>query len=296
MKVKCDYCGNTYEDTQPKCPYCAGPNSSHQNTGNPKTIEELKEWYKARNLPAPEVTRFFIGEDYKKPKAFGIYKDYNGDFVVYKNKADGTRAVRYQGKDEEYAVNELLQTLKDEIVHQKNLNAMNRAGASSGGHGAPRPGGYGTIMSREEKARHREETKALRVMGIMWIITLALIVGAAMFYGRHTGYYQYNDTVYYNNSGDWYTYDTYWHRVRSDDLAPAVIEMNYDDYYLSGKWNSTINSSDWNNSSFARSSSSSGTRSGSNSSWTSSWSSDSSYDWGGSDSWDSGGTDWDSDW
>ena len=85
MKIQCDYCGNTYEDTLEKCPSCGAPNPSHQNTGKPKTIEELKDWYKRRNLPDPEVTRFFIGVDYKKPKAFGIYKDEaTGDFIVYK--------------------------------------------------------------------------------------------------------------------------------------------------------------------------------------------------------------------
>ena len=40
-------------------------------------------------------------------------------FIVYKNKADGTRAVRYKGTDEAYAVNELYLKLKDEILNQK---------------------------------------------------------------------------------------------------------------------------------------------------------------------------------
>ena len=58
--------------------------------------------------------RFFIGINYKKPKAFGIYQD--GDqFIVYKNKANGERAIRYQGTDETYAVNELYLKLKSEI-------------------------------------------------------------------------------------------------------------------------------------------------------------------------------------
>ena len=74
MKIQCDYCGNTYEDTLEKCPNCGAPNPSHQNAGKPKTIEELKDWYKKRNLPAPEVTRFFIGVDYKQPKALESIK------------------------------------------------------------------------------------------------------------------------------------------------------------------------------------------------------------------------------
>ena len=74
---------------------------------NTKTIAELQQWYQDRHLPPYETTRFFIGINYKKPKAFGIYQD--GDqFIVYKNKANGERAIRYQGTDEAYAVNELI--------------------------------------------------------------------------------------------------------------------------------------------------------------------------------------------
>ena len=90
--------------------------------GTPKTIEELQAWYEARNLPPSDVTRFFIGVNYKGPKAFGIYKEGN-DFIVYKNKADGQRAVRYKGSDEAYAVNELYLRLKEEILNQKKSTA-----------------------------------------------------------------------------------------------------------------------------------------------------------------------------
>lgn len=65
--------------------------------------------------------KIFIGINYKKPKAFGIYQD--GDqFIVYKNKANGERAIRYQGTDEAYAVNELYLKLKSEILNQKANN------------------------------------------------------------------------------------------------------------------------------------------------------------------------------
>lgn len=86
----------------------------------PKTIEELKQWYVAHNLPDEMITRFFIGKNYQEPKAFGIYQEpATGDFVVYKNKANGTRAERYRGKNEAYAVTELWLKLKEEILHQK---------------------------------------------------------------------------------------------------------------------------------------------------------------------------------
>ena len=44
--------------------------------------------------------RFFIGEDFREARAFGIYKAGENRFVVYKNKSDGSRAVRYDGPDE----------------------------------------------------------------------------------------------------------------------------------------------------------------------------------------------------
>ena len=199
MKIQCDYCGNTYEDTQEKCPSCGAPNPSHQNTGKPKTIEELQDWYKKRNLPAPEVTRFFIGVDYKEPKAFGIYKDENGEFIVYKNKADGSRAVRYKGKDEQYAVNELYQRLKDEIVHQKHLNEGNRSGGS--GSGSVFSGGGG---GRDGKTPFGP--KLVRFLIKFWII--AVLVSFLITFivtpirNRHNGYYQYGEAILYNYQDD----------------------------------------------------------------------------------------------
>ena len=59
--------------------------------------------------------RLFIGEDYKEPKAFGIYKDEeSGNYIVYKNKANGERAIRYQGNEEE-ASQILWDRLEEEI-------------------------------------------------------------------------------------------------------------------------------------------------------------------------------------
>ncbi|RKM62206.1 hypothetical protein D6855_01935 [Butyrivibrio sp. CB08] len=279
MKIQCDYCGNTYEDTQEKCPSCGAPNPSHQNTGKPKTIEELKDWYKKRNLPAPEVTRFFIGQDYKKPKAFGIYKDEStGDFIVYKNKADGTRAVRYQGKDEQYAVNELYQRLKDEIVHQKHLNSEKKSGTRSSGKGRKKQSKLSLLISE--------------FFFWFWIIAfIAAFVGSLIIVpikNRHNGYYQYDSAILYNYQGDWFYWDdNEWERYGyfDDTTIPTAIESNYDEYYMSKDWNNSYYVGDWDDSSYYDYYHS-----------TSDSDSDSDYDWGSDDSWDSGGTDWDSDW
>ena len=125
MKVKCDYCGQLIDENLPTCPNCGGSlsTSNRVSGGQPKTIEELQQWYKDHHLPPENITRFFIGKDIKEPKAFGIYKNSSGDFVVYKNKANGERAVRYEGADEGYAVNEIYQRLRAEIADQKSHSA-----------------------------------------------------------------------------------------------------------------------------------------------------------------------------
>lgn len=134
MDIKCEFCGNIINENDRKCPYCGAANSAVRRSadGTPKTIEELQRWYMDRNLPPYEVTRFFIGVDYRQPRAFGIYRD-GGEFVVYKNKADGERAIRYRGSDEAYAVNELYLKLKSEILNQKEHNLNRRAGQASYG-------------------------------------------------------------------------------------------------------------------------------------------------------------------
>ena len=135
MQIKCDYCGSFISDTDPKCNHCGAPNAHLVRNAPevPKTIEELKAWYQAMNLPPEGITRFFIGKDVGEMRAFGIYKDEtSGNFVVYKNKDDGVRAIRYEGKDEAYAVNEIYLKLKAEILHQKELN--NRANKVSSRH------------------------------------------------------------------------------------------------------------------------------------------------------------------
>ena len=114
---KCPYCGGVVRSDEKSCPHCGAENAlfiedSPRTIQHPTTIEELQEYCAERGMPLLRM-RFFIGEDYKEPKAFGIYRD-GKNVVVYKNKADGSRAVRYKGPDEEHAVNELFQKLLSE--------------------------------------------------------------------------------------------------------------------------------------------------------------------------------------
>ena len=80
----------------------------------PRTIEEFQAFCAERNMPL-EKMRFFIGVDYKQPRAFGIYACGDGTFVVYKNKDDGSRSIRYNGTDEAEACAILFDKMVSEI-------------------------------------------------------------------------------------------------------------------------------------------------------------------------------------
>lgn len=107
------------------------PENNRNYYSQPRTIAELEGWYRDRNLPPYETTRFFIGINYTGARAFGIYQEGN-EFIVYKNKDDGSRAIRYQGPDEAFAVNELYLKLKSEIMARKNPNSSRSSGSGRG--------------------------------------------------------------------------------------------------------------------------------------------------------------------
>lgn len=259
MKIKCDYCGAVIDETMKQCPSCGAPLSGANRTSDeqPKTIEQLKDWYVAHHLPAEEITRFFIGKNVTEPKAFGIYKTSTGDCVVYKNKSTGERAIRYQGADEAYAVNELYQRLKAEIADQK-------------GHSPAGP----TKPTSTKKTR-----KGCGCLAAIFIVAIALF--AIFDKSIPNGYYNYQGTQYYRQGSSWYYYDANtddWYE--SPDLE-GIDDKNYKDYSMDLHTGKDFEESSWYDA-------------GSTSDdydW------DDDDDWGSSSSdWDSGSTDWDSDW
>ena len=269
---KCQYCDSTISSEDQKCPSCGAPNPNYvANTERtvflPKTIEELKEYCAERGMPLLRM-RFFIGEDYREPRAFGIYRE--GDtFIVYKNKSDGSRAVRYRGPDEAYAVNELFLKLLDEC-HNRGIYPDGKAGME-------------TIRSNVNRGSEIRRGLLKALLGfIAWLAMVAAIIGVTSgirsCVHRNDGYYQFSDNlVYYHYGNDWYYTSTendagYWY-----EGTPPVSD--YENYSIGTDFDS-----DWGVSNFYNSSTyDSLTESSSSSS--------SDYD-----SWDSGGTDWDSDW
>jgi hypothetical protein len=236
MKIKCEYCGSYIDDTDEKCPNCGGVNSNLKRNADeaPHTIEELKQWYTSHNLPPENVTRFFIGKNYTGARAFGIYKDEaTGNFVVYKNKSDASRAIRYQGKDESYAVNELYMKLKEEIVNQKQHNLNNANNTQYAKYRAPAtPSAKNTIKSI-----------------IIFIIFFAIFISIVKYTMRPSrGYYNYDGNYYYYQSGTWYEYDYYsgWYPT----YAPDELADNYHDYYSSSYYSSYYGTDDFSDSSY----------------------------------------------
>lgn len=132
---KCPYCGADVRSDEKNCPGCGAPNELYVTEApaadslRPKTMEELLDFAAERHMPL-ERMRFFVGKDYREPKAFGVYRDASGNYIVYKNKANGERAVRYSGPDEARAVGELYDKLLAEC-HNRHLYPEEVPGRSS---------------------------------------------------------------------------------------------------------------------------------------------------------------------
>lgn len=260
MSKRCYHCGEPLSPRDKVCPRCgADANESRR----PRTIYELRAYCAEKRVPL-EKLRFFIDEDYREPKAFGIYQDDEGQFVVYKNKADGTRAIRYRGPDEAHAVSEIFQKLRSEVELRREKKGVSRS--------SPR------------------KRKAARVPVIIAITTILIILagffGALFLSLRNTpsrGYYHYDGSDYYYYN-DWYRYD-------DDEWVPAYdiaeeLEEDYRDYRtydFDGE--DSFEDSSWYDYEYERSHSDDD-----DDDWDDDWGDD---DW---DDWDSGDTDWDSDW
>ncbi len=264
---KCQFCGATVTSDEKQCPGCGAANPNYVAKENliitlPKTIEELKTYCAQHGMPLLRM-RFFIGENYQEPKAFGIYQD--GDrFVVYKNKSDGSRSVRYNGPDEAYAVGELFGKLLDEC-HKRNIYPDGKPSGSSGTRGGKKSQGEGSKVF-------------LLYLGIM--VLIGLLIFLAPDKHKQDGYYRTKDNrIYYRYGDDWYTQSySDWSRTY------GFPENDYTQYFEGTSFESDWGGKSFQNSDTYRSIKEQEERERSSSR-------DNDYD-----SWDSDDTDWDSDW
>jgi len=259
--------------------------NNKSNSQTPRTIKQLRSWYEARNLPSPYITRFFIGEDVQEPKAFGIYRDNSGNYVVYKNKADGTRAIRYRGRDEARAINEIYLKLKQEIANRK----------------------FSSKYDEVTDSQVQVVTDGFKLLLGVFLLILALLISVRgcirlVTYKGSRGYYKTKDALYYRyNTSNWYIYDALldtWEYLEYNSL-PVDVRTNSDEYYQGEDWSQEIGAPNFEDTEYYESLAESEHDSNSYYSDDDSdydWSGDSDYNWDSGDSWDSGDTNWDTDW
>ncbi|MCR4670630.1 MAG: hypothetical protein K5643_05500 [Saccharofermentans sp.] len=266
MKVLCDYCGKPIDETLASCPECGAVNKHMLRSGNqvPKTIEELQAFVEEHNIPVDRM-RFFIGIDYQEPRAFGIFKrPDNQNCIVYKNKSDGTRIIRYEGADEAYAVNEIYQKMKAEYLEHRQM--LDRRSFFDGGdYGKGHPERPFTDYRKPAPPPPKEKFKYSRgnnILGnndgsalasaILALLFLAVVIASSFtacdatlareFFDElgsievdsdsdrpEDGYYEYGDEYYYYDDDRWYGIDDdgYW----AETEVPDDLDDNYDDYF-----------------------------------------------------------------
>ena len=257
----------------------------------PETIDEFKIWYAKKGLPPENITRFFIGKDYLEPRAFGIYKnEITGEFIVYKNKSDGSRSIRYQGTDEAYAVRELYLRLEEEIRNQNSTN--NYRPRSSYGSNDTSDKIKETIENTVGRTKSGIGTAIKSTFfGIIVFVFFTIFQLFSGFFSIYDGYYRYNDSYYYHLNSSWYTYSNIsgWNR----GTPPDEVKKNYKEYYLGSSYSYNYDVDNFEYTSYYQDAQDrdSDYSSSSDSSWSSSDDS-----WSSSDDWDSSSTDWDSDW
>ena len=273
MSKRCYHCGEPLSEKDKVCPRCGA--DAHESR-KPKTIYELRVYCAQKHVPLADI-RFFIDEDYRGPKAFGIYQDDEGQFVVYKNKADGTRAIRYRGPDEAHAVNEIYEKMKDEVElrRAKKRGGVTRSSVTRSPSRPKKPGTIRTVM----------------LGAIISMLTVAVMIVVIAFIAlRGTprrGYYHYgSDTYYYYH--DWYRFD-------EDDWYPAEeipqeLEEDYRDYRTDDYDVPAFEDTEWYDYEDSRYDSDDDDYDDDDD-----WDDD---DWGDDDwdDWDTDDTDWDSDW
>ena len=265
-------------------------------------------------LPLEDM-HFIIGRNTDTPQCFGIYEDTaTGEFVVYKNKTDGTHVEHYRGMDEAYAAQQIWDKLESEIAKRRSAYG----GAIAKGAPVHRDVYLGRKMeqvqrqprppkNRTPRRRRKRFNYTILIYTVVILSCLAIAIADKKQKSHlRNGYYTHRGDVYYQQSGNWYYYDD-----AIDDWEPYYDAndwyddtYDYDDDYYGSYYTFDNEDSAFYSSEFYVDDSRSYDYGSSydydddyDYDYDYDYDNDYDYDWDSDwDSWDSWDTDWDSDW
>lgn len=264
------------------------------------SLQEYKDFVALHNIPLDTI-RFALGEDKgHEPRWFYIYQDrFTGEWVVAKNKSDGSTAERYRGFDEAEACQILFDKMQEEFnkrqPKQSNTNTV--------------------VKGNAKRKKHHRSTLFYSLRTYLVGFSIIAIIELAYFKFFYEeppkrpgqGYYLFqhtyddgseSDDLYYYLDNDWYYYDDEY----NDWYMDSDFDYDYDyvdDYYVGSYYSSLDGNYDgeasnfWDTSYYQNYEENRYNNSDNDyydddddDSWDS-------YDW---DDWDSNDSDWDSDW
>ena len=253
-ELKCTYCGCTYNVLIPTCPHCGAPNDVflQREKGVPKTLVQLKRYCEERQLDTKRL-RFFIDENCEEPKAYGLFRDERGNFVVYKNHSEGSRKVYYIGGDEAYAVNliyeKLGKTLRSRRRHHHRHHHHHSSGTGTTSRARDHLRDPSSVIGRKHQNQKRLRLLIAAAL-LMVLLVFGMILRAALTKPvyTHNGYYRCDGVYYYSQNDEWFRYDASggWQPVQVSD---GFLE-NYADYYLTAWWSADYKVTDFRESKY----------------------------------------------
>ena len=216
------------------------------------SLQEYRDFVERHNIPLDTI-RFALGEDKgHDPRWFYIYQDrFTGEWVVAKNKSDGSTAERYRGNDEAKACQILFDKMEEEFNKRKYAGEDTAGGAS------------GSAGSSQKRKKSHFSSFVMRFLPYLIAIPICAYAFWDGYRDTHTkrpgqGYYVFRNTyddgsvwddLYYYLDSCWYYFDDtsyYQNYVESKDNDDNYYDDDDDDSWDSfdwGDWDS--NDSDW---------------------------------------------------
>ena len=142
-----------------RCPRCGTPNREG-DPDLPATVDELHALCRRRGIH-PHALHFYFSPEHHEPKAHGLYRGEDGQFVVYKNLLNGERETLYRGESESEAVRQLYGSLCRKLCREE--------------HRSPSP--QPEENARRSKRERRRRRKRFLFNAVFALLALALLVG-----------------------------------------------------------------------------------------------------------------------